>query len=70
LEAAAERSAQTLPDALAALDARFVAPALQALRAKDLASVTLLANDTRLHLTRHSRWRFWRRDRPGLAGLT
>ncbi len=52
------------PDAaLARLDARFVAPALEALRAGELESVALIANDTLLRLHRHSRLRFWRRRR-------
>ena len=40
--------------ALAALDARFIAPALAALQAGELAGVTLLANDTALTVRRRS----------------
>ena len=56
--------------ALAALDARFIAPALAALRDGALARVTLIANDTALTVRRRSALRIWRRGRPGLASLT
>ena len=56
--------------ALAALDARFIAPALAALQGGTLSGVTLLANDTALTVHRRSALRIWRRGRPGLASLT
>ena len=56
--------------ALGALDARFIAPALAALRGGTLARVTLVANDTALSVRRGSALRIWRRGRPGLASLT
>jgi hypothetical protein len=56
--------------ALGALDERFIAPALAALRGRTLAQVTLAANDTALTVRRGSARRFWRRGRPGLASLT
>jgi hypothetical protein len=51
--------------ALAALDTRFVSPALAALRRGRLERVTLIANDRRVTLRRHSGLRLWRRP----AGL-
>ncbi len=56
--------------ALGTLDERFIAPALAALQAGTLASVTLVANDTALTVRRRSALRIWRRGRPGLASLT
>jgi hypothetical protein len=56
-------------EALAALDARFIAPALAALRAGELAVLTLIANDTALSVRRGSALKRWRRARPGLAGF-
>jgi len=59
----------TLADALARLDARFVSPALQALRRGELGAVTLVVNDTRVRVQRRSLLKFWRRARAGLAGF-
>lgn len=56
--------------ALGALDQRFIAPALAALKEGTLPSVTLVANDTALTVGRRSALRIWRRGRPGLASLT
>jgi hypothetical protein len=56
--------------ALGALDARFIAPALAALGRGTLRSVTLAGNDTALSVRRGSALRIWRRARPGLASLT
>jgi hypothetical protein len=61
---------ESFAQALAALDARFIAPALAALPGGTLAGVTLLANDTALTVHRRSALRIWRRGRPGLASLT
>jgi hypothetical protein len=52
-------------ESLARLDARFVSPALTALRRGAVASVTLIANDTRVTLRRRSHLRLWRRARAG-----
>ena len=59
----------TLTQSLARLDARFVSPALQALRRGELGSVTLIANDTRITLRRRSHLRLWRRPRAGLRSF-
>jgi len=60
----------TLADALSRLDARFVSPALEALRRGEVEGVTLIANDTLVSLRRHSHLRVWRRARAaGLAGF-
>ena len=55
----------TLAQSLARLDARFVSPALKALRHGEVSSVTLIANDTRVTLRRRSHLRLWRRARAG-----
>jgi len=59
----------TLNQSLARLDARFVSPALQALRRGEVGSVTLIANDTRITLRRRSHLRLWRRPRAGLRSF-
>ena len=59
----------TLAQALARLDERFVSPALKALRRGEVSSVTLIANDTRVTLRRHSHLRLWRRPRAGLRSF-
>ena len=59
----------TLGESLARLDARFVSPALQALRRGEVSSVTLIANDTRVTLRRRSHLRLWRRPRAGLRSF-
>src|SRR5437588_407621 len=66
-----ERDAEsTRADALSRLDARFVSPALEALRRGEVEGVTLIANDTLVSLRRHSHLRVWRRARAaGLAGF-
>lgn len=56
-------------DALARLDARLVAPALEALRRGRLARATLVLNDVRTTLGRTSRFKLWRRPRAGLASF-
>jgi hypothetical protein len=56
-------------DALARLDARLVAPALEALRHGRLARATLVLNDVRTTLGRRSRFKLWRRPRAGLASF-
>ncbi|TLY54655.1 MAG: hypothetical protein E6K50_03850 [Gammaproteobacteria bacterium] len=59
----------TLTGSVARLDARFVSPALTALRRGEVASVTLIANDTRITLRRRSHLRLWRRPRAGLRSF-
>jgi hypothetical protein len=61
--------AGSVAEAVARLDARFVSPALAAVRGGALTSMTLVVNDTRATVRRSSRWRFWRRRRAGLAGF-
>lgn len=56
-------------EALARLDALFIVPALAALRKGELGAVTLLLNDVCVRMGRASRWRVWRRRRPGLKGF-
>ncbi|HEX4388700.1 MAG TPA: hypothetical protein VH109_08750 [Steroidobacteraceae bacterium] len=65
-----ENNATTLAEALLELDARYVVPALAALAAGRLRTVTLVANDRALTAGRLSRLRLWRRARFGLEGLT
>jgi hypothetical protein len=62
-------SAWRLEAALAALDARFVSPALRALAAGELGCLRLVASDTCVSLTRRSALRRWRRRRPPLAAF-
>lgn len=58
-----------LGDALAALDARWLAPAAQLVARGAVRRLAVLANGRCLLLARHDRLRRWRRTRPGLAGL-
>jgi hypothetical protein len=64
-----ESTSLRFTEALARLDARFITPAVKALRARTLASVTLIANDTALSVQRGSALKLWRRPRAGLASL-
>lgn len=59
----------TLPEALAEIDRRFVAPATSALRPGPLARLALVANDRLLRVLAADRSRWWRRRRPALEGL-
>jgi hypothetical protein len=63
-------SAAGFAAALAQLDARYLAPAVRALRAGGIERLRLLANDRCFTVQRTSALRFWRRPRPGVAGLT
>jgi hypothetical protein len=58
-----------LDAALAALDQRFVCPALRALEAGTLGRLRLVANDTCVSLTRRSTLKKWRRRRAPLAAF-
>ena len=60
---------RTVAAALSRLDARFVAPALQALRPGTLGAVTVIINDVRARLQRGAVRRFWRRPLAGLGGF-
>jgi hypothetical protein len=60
----------TVFDAVADLDRRYIAPALTALTDDRLQGVSLIANNMALRVERSDRLKFWRRRRPGLAGLT
>jgi hypothetical protein len=61
--------AATVAGALRRVDERFASPALQALRERALASVTVIVNDTRAHLERRSLRKLWRRMLRGLEGF-
>jgi hypothetical protein len=65
---AAERTA-SVGDALAALDARWLAPAVRFLARGAVRSIVVIANDRCLSLGRHDWLKRWRRACPGLAGL-
>ena len=56
-------------DAIAQIDRRFITPALAALHAGAVESLTLVANDIELTIRRHDRLKFWRRFKPTLGGL-
>jgi hypothetical protein len=56
--------------ALAQLDARYLAPAVQALREGSIGLLRVIANDRCLTVQRGSRFRFWRPARTGMAALT
>jgi len=55
--------------ALAALDARWILPAIKLAARGRIGSLRLLANDRCLSFTRSDHLRFWRPARRGLAGL-
>lgn len=59
----------SLSAAVSALDRRLIRPALDALMAGRLGRLTLIANDTRITLGRHSALKRWRRPRPGLGAF-
>jgi hypothetical protein len=59
----------TVTDAVRELDARFVAPAVQALRGGALEELTVILNDVQLQLRRANLRRFWRRSPSGLTGF-
>lgn len=62
-------SQRTLGEALEALDAAWIVPALKALRDGSIEQLTLLANDRLWRLARIDRLRRWRRRRRGLGAL-
>jgi hypothetical protein len=59
----------SVPELLAEVDRRFVAPALQALQRRKIERVSIVANDRCLTLGSSSWRRFWRRSRPALQEL-
>lgn len=58
-----------LRDALADVDRRWIAAALEALRRRDVGRVTVVANDHRLTLGSRDPWKLWRMPRPALTAL-
>jgi hypothetical protein len=56
----------TAGEAMVRLDARFIVPALTAVRAGAAGRLTLILNDVAISVTRRSRWRLWRRAGPAL----
>ena len=58
-----------LSAAAVALDRRLIRPALEALRNGSLKRLTLIANDTRVAVGRHSGMKRWRRPRAGLTAF-
>ena len=62
-------ASQGLAAALAQLDARYLAPAVAALRAGRLDLLRLIANDRCLSVRRRSAFKLWRPAPAGLAGL-
>jgi hypothetical protein len=59
----------TFFEAVADIDRRFVAPAVQALNGGQCQRLIVLANDYELTLRASDRFKFWRRTPPGLSGL-
>jgi hypothetical protein len=68
-ELLAAQPAASLGDALAVLDARFLAPAVQLLARGAVRTLTVIANDRCLALARRDRIKRWRRADRGLSGL-
>ena len=68
-DAAPESLPWSLSAAVSELDRRLIRPALDALMAGRLGRLTLIANDTRIALGRHSALKRWRRPRPGLGAF-
>ncbi len=63
------RDQETVADALSRLDARFISPALEALRRGELDALTVILNDARVQVHRRSLRRLWRRGPSGLGGF-
>ncbi len=59
----------TLLDAIAAIDHRFIAPALALLHGGAIEQITVVANDIEVRVRRHDRLKFWRRRRSILGAL-
>ncbi|MBV8854543.1 MAG: hypothetical protein JOY91_14115 [Sinobacteraceae bacterium] len=58
-----------LREALVQIDHDFVAPAIAAMRRRELATLRILANDRLLELRARDRLRIWRRSRDGIAAF-
>jgi hypothetical protein len=59
----------TFFEAVADIDRRFIAPAVEALNRGQLRRLVVLANDYELTLRASDRLKFWRRTPKGLSGL-
>jgi hypothetical protein len=59
----------TFFEAVADIDRRFIAPAVEALNGGQCQRLVVLANDYELTLRASDRLKFWRRTPPGLSGL-
>jgi hypothetical protein len=59
----------SLRDALADIDRRWISSALDALSRRDIARVTVIANDHSLSLGARDSWKLWRMPRPALTAL-
>ena len=59
----------TFFEAVADIDRRFIAPAVEALNRGQYQRLVVLANDYELRLRASDRLKFWRRAPPGLSGL-
>jgi hypothetical protein len=59
----------TFFEAMADIDRRFIAPAVEALNDGQYDRLFVLANDYELMLRARDRFKFWRRTPPGLSGL-
>ena len=59
----------TFFEAVADIDRRFIAPAVEALNGGQYDRLVVLANDYELTLRASDRFKFWRRTPSGLSGL-
>jgi hypothetical protein len=59
----------TFYEAVADIERRFIAPAVEALKGGQYQRLVVLANDYELTLRATDRLKFWRRAPPGLSGL-
>ena len=66
---AGRMSSMSVSESLAEVDRRFIAPAVEALRRRDLDRLSVLVNDRRVVLSSGAHRRFWRRSRPVLESL-
>ena len=64
-----ENRSWSLRDALMDVDRRWISSALEALRKRDIARVTVVANDHVLSLGSRDPWKLWRMPRPALTAL-
>ena len=59
----------SVSESLGEVDRRFIAPAVDALRRRDIDRLSVLVNDRRLLLGSRAHHKFWRRSRPVLESL-